>query len=737
MGYGDRIDHDTASRSGDYLMNSENKHSYVLPPDARNAIWRIFGGGDSPKKRISTYELIKPMIDKHVSSHDSTYIIDKIRSWFESYGNGTWLKSDVSESVASLIVEGVGTERSETATWAIGSIDADMAASMITSAWPTEQIDAFVEDACIELQSLCDDDDVLDVSRCTRFISFASLDPKHTKIPKDALILEGRLETYQNLDEYSFELVHSGLYRAVGNLIDLVIDLRPNQFKSLMNKLNNPVVRARAANRMIANRVRLDHRTSVEWVTRDSCDAEVALAIVHTLNTVNGLDRDIRAATQVNGEHYHWSTGLRIPQDDLDSAAADLLTGLVDRLGVLDPPRCAGWIGELLSRSPYMLDHDREGEVPRRIEQLEEKCIDLLARLVREWWSDELLVSLIGGLRLTPRDTWTRHLAELAWKIRDESPERAEEIAQATLEEDKRYIAKGLKTGHLYLDGSDWHTRQWTQCLGIVLALSQDELDLTQWISEHCRALPLSVWDAEENHEAFSHADKAARHWFVVALLAIPALVDLNRRVEPATVLDLAEKVFAHCWFTKYYLRDYPDASECVETAARCAVEYGEPNETWLLQQARNPGVGPRALWALIDHLISRSRLQGKAHISDILMEEFARASTERFRDGDSEDLESLRFWGQLWTSLEVVDEAEHTAKILMALLQRHHNDGYRILVLKLFALVHSRRRLSADMAQYFTSLYHQLWPGYTPPDRRGDRKEIDDLLQRSDCPLL
>ena len=718
-------------------MNSENKHSYALPPDAMNAIWRIFGEGDSPKKRISTYELIKPMIDTHVSSPDSTYIIDEIRSWFESYGNRTWLKSHASEFVAALIVEGVRKERSATATWAIGSIEADMAASMITSGWSKARIDAFVGDACTELQSLCDGDEVLDVSRCTRFTAFASLDPKHTKIPKEALILEGRLETYQNLDEYSFELVHSGLYRAVGNLVDLVIDLRPNQFKSLMSRLNNPVVQARAANRMIANRVRSDHRTSVEWVTRDSCDAEVALAIVHTLNTVDGLDRDIRAATQVNAEHYDWSTGLQIPHDDLDSAAADLLTGLVARLGVLDPPRCAGWIGELLSRAPYMLDYDREREVPRRIEQLEEKCIDLLGRLVREWWSDELFVSLIGGLRLTPRDTWTRHLAEVAWKIRDESPERAEAIAQATLEEDKRYIAKGLETGHLYLDGSDWHTRQWMQCLGIVLALSQDELDLTQWISEHCRALPLSVWDAEENHEAFSHADKAARHWFVVALRAIPALVDLSRKFEPATVLDLAEKVFAHCWFTKCYLLDYPDASECVETAGRCAVEYGEPNETWLLQQARNPRVGPRALWALIDQLIGRLRLQRKAHISDIFMDEFVRASSERFRDGDSDDLESLRFWGQLWTSLEVVDEAEHTAKILIALLQRDHHDGYRILVLKLLALVHSRRRLSADMAQYFTSLYHQLWPGYTPRDRRGDRKQIDDLLQRSDCPLL
>ena len=720
-------------------MSNTNEPGYVVPADARNAVWRIFGEGESPKKRMSTYDLIKPMVDTYVSSHDPVHVIKQIYSWFESYGNRTWLKSDVSESVAALIFEGVGKRRSETATWAIGSIEADLAVSMITSSWPEGQIDAFVEDACTELRCLCDSDEVLDVSRCTRFTSFASLDPKQTTVPKDALIREGRLETYEDLDQYSFELVHSGLYRAVGNLIDLVIDLRPNRFRSLISDLDHPVVRARAASRMIGKWVRSDHRTSVEWIARDSCDDEIALAIVHTLNTMNGLDQDIRATAQVDVEHYHWSTELRMPQDDLDSAATALLMGLVDRLSILDPPRCAGWIGELLSRAPYMLDHDRESKIPRRIEQLEEKCTDSLAGFVRESWSDELFASLCGGLRLTPRETWTRHLAEVAWEIRDESPDRAVEIAQATLEEDQRYIAKALETGHLYVHGSDWHTRQWMQCLGIALALSHDELDLTQWISERCCALPLSVWDAEENHEAFSNADKAAQHWFVVALLALPALVDLNRSVKPATVLELAEEVFVHCRFTKCYLLDSRDGSESVEYAARCAVEYGEPNETWLLQQARNPGVGPRALWALIDQRTHRSHLQSSsmAPVSEIFIEEFVRASSECFRGGENDDLESLRFWGQLWFSLEVVDEAEHTAKRLITLLQRNHHDGYRILVLKLLALVHSSRRLSEDMAQYFTALYHQLWPGYTPPDRRGDRKEIDDFLVRSDFLLL
>ena len=719
-------------------MNGENKPPYLLLPGVRNAVWRIFGEGESPEKRISSYELIKPMVDKYVPSHDRAHTIEEIRSWFESYGSQTWLKSDVSESVATVILEEVLNERSATATWAIGSIEPDLAASMITSNWPKDRIDALVEDACKELQSLCDRDEVLDVTKCTRFTSSASLDPSQTKIPKNALIREGRLETYENLQTYSFELVHSGLYNAVGNLVDLVIDLRPNQLKWLINELDNPVVRARAADRMITKRVRFDHRTPVEWITRGSCDAEVALAILHTLNTVNGLDRDTHDAAQGHVNDDHWSTELRTPGDDLDRAASDLLTSLVDRLAVLDPPRCAGWIGELLARAPYMLDQDRGSEIPGRLEELESVCIDSLERLVRESWSDELFASLREGLRLTPRDTWTRHLAEVAWKIRDDSPERAAEIAQATLEEDKRYIAKGLSAGKLYAHGSDWHTQQWIQCLGIGLALSCDKVDLRRWVSERCRALPLSVWDAEEDHEAFSHADKAVQHWFLVALLAIPALSDLNRRVTPAAVLDLAEEVFAHCRFAKCHLLDHPEASEVAEYAARCAVEYAEPNETWLLEQARSVGVGPRALWALIDQRGRRSRSQiESAPVSEVFTEQFVSASSERFRDGDDEDLESLGFWGQLWLSLEVVDEAEHTAKKLIALLRREHSDGYRILVLKLLALVHSKRRLSKELAEYFTSLYRQLWPGYTPPDRREDRKEIDDRMELSGFPLL
>ena len=73
-------------------------------------------------------------------------------------------------------------------------------------------------------------------------------------------------------------------------------------------------------------------------------------------------------------------------------------------------------------------------EKPPRIEQLERACLELLTRLVYQSWSDDLLTELRAGLCLTRRTTWLRHLADVAWEIRDVEPARAAEIAQMTLD---------------------------------------------------------------------------------------------------------------------------------------------------------------------------------------------------------------------------------------------------------------------------------------------------------------
>ena len=734
MVHGCRFHHRTASRPRDPLMASDGMSGLRLPDATKAVVWRIFGPGASPLRDRSTYELIEPIISKYVAAADQDRAIAEVRGWFESHGDRHWLKSDMREAVAALILEGIGSDRSETAIWAIGSISADFAASYIRSHWEPEEIDSLVEAALAALEKLCGRDEVLNATQIPGF----SVSDSRAKIPKDAVEQEGWLETFRHLDGIGFELVHMGLHTAAGNLIKLVVDMRPGQFEFLVKRLDHPVMQARAAYHMLAAALPLDHRKTLQWIAKNSCDALVALAIVHTLNTVNRLDQDIRSAEHSDAVHHNWSTELRPPRDDLDAAAAGLLTGLVDRLAVLDPLVCARWIGELLSHAPYVLyGHGDSGKPPRRIEQLERACTELLVRLVRQAWSDDLLGALRDGLCLTPRATWTRHLAEVAWALRDVAAARATEIARATLDEDERHIAEELERNHLFLNWDNWQDREWISGLGIALALSCETLDLPKWVAARCRVLPLSVWDAddEEHYGDFSTADRAAQHWFLVAFHAIAPQRELGRKIDPASVRALVESLWTHCHFVGQYRRGHrPEVSIAVELAARYAIEFGEPSDTWLLNQARAPGVGPLALWVLIHQRMLKRAREGRtdAHYDEMITAEFARIASDRFGDGRRFNLEALRFWGKLWLLLGAIDEAEQTARAILAFPLRNGDRAAKILALRLFALVVSKRKPIPEIENYTASLYNQLWPGYTLSEERETRQQIDDLLGRS-----
>ena len=146
--------------------------------------------------------------------------------------------------------------------------------------------------------------------------------------------------------------------------------------------------------------------------------------------------------------------------------------------------------------------------------------------------------------------------------------------------------------------------------------------------------MPLSVWDAEESYQAFSSADRVAQIWFLVALHAVAGLKQIDRAVDPVEVRALAETVWSHCYFTGQYLPDGPDASVAAEHAARSAVEFGEPSDLWLLEQARSPRVGPRALWALIDQREKKAAREGEpdAGYDEMVIDEVAHAASNRFR---------------------------------------------------------------------------------------------------------
>ena len=695
--------------------------------DLKAVTWRIFGSGESPLKGRSTYELIEPIVTHYFSSRDPSRVINEILGWFESDGKQRWLKSEMSESVATLIVDGVQGNRDERAIWAIGSIETDSAARIIRSSWPSEEIDSFVEHTLDTLKKLCGGDHILDASR------ISAVSSANVKIPKDAITSnKGTLEIFQQLDTHGFDLVHMALHRPTAHLIELVVELRPDQFKSMIERLDHPVMQARAACRRVASMRQLNHRETLLWIAENSCDALVALAIVHTLNTVNRLDEEARLFDRGNMDQEIRGTELRSAEDNLNTAATILLADLTQRLVALKPNVCARWIGELLSYAPRMLSPSDDGKMPCRVKQLEKRCTEVLTRLIRQSCSDDLLLALNGGLCQARRSTWTRHLADIAREIRSAEPARAVEIARRSFDAHSQ-IFEHLEHNNMFLNWNNWEDRAWLRSLGFALAMLPEDLDLPTWVSERCRALPLSVWDAEEDYRKFIAADRVAKHWFLIAFHAIEPMKELGCAASSGSVRALVEKLWTHLRFAGRYPHRCSETSVVAEYAARLVIEFGDPSEAWLLKHMRDPGVGPCTLWALHDQRKLKNDREHRKdeHYGEVIANEFARVASDHYEDGMQVDLEALRCWGRLWLMLGVVKEAEHTAMAILAFSPKMYNRTDQILALKLLALVASVGKLDSATAGHLDSLYGELWSVYTPSEEREDRRQIDDWLKR------
>ena len=228
--------------------------------------------------------------------------------------------------------------------------------------------------------------------------------------------------------------------------------------------------------------------------------------------------------------------------------------------------------------------------------------------------------------------------------------------------------------------------------------------------------------------------------WFLVALHAIAGLKQINRVINPAGVRALAEAVWSHCYFAGQYLADGRDASVASEHAARSAVEFGEPSEVWLLEQARSPRVGPRALWALIDQRKKKAAREGRSDggYDEIVVVEVALAASNRFGKGGQFGFESLHYWGRLWLLLGATKQACQTARAILAFPMRGFDRGSKVLVLELLALGADGQGLDQETRDCVGSTYRELWPafGYTSDTERADRQRIDELLERSGIPV-
>ena len=528
---------------------------------------------------------------------------------------------------------------------------------------------------------------------------------------------ERRLETLWRLRDHDW-----WLYSSVANMVELLVKLKPDHFYALIEGIGNPVIHLRAARCFIDRSAPSDHHGPLQWFSYSSSDALVALAIVHILEDVNKLDSDLRLNTQ------H-----RCGQDDLDETASCLLSSMIEKLHKLEPVERAHWIGELLSSGVSALNWSGRSEKPLRVGQLEELCVQEIGRLVCQSWSEELLEGFRVGMCLTPLVPRTLPLAQVALDVRETDLARSAEIARLILDTFAQKVVEALdRNSTFFYDLTNWTYCDWVKGLGIALALSAEEPDLPEWVKEGCRALPLSVWDAEENFQRFLTAEKVAQFRFLVGLYAIQILKNIGRAVDPAAALTLAKDLWAHCLFVRSYVQRHED-SDIGEYAARVAILLGEPSDEWVLGQARNPGVGPRTLWALIDQGMPKGDQETGQWVDrqQSVVAEVRRIASSRFGDVRGMNLAELGYLGKLWLLLDAVDEARRTAMAIVSLPQPKLDRVHRIIALKLLAFVVSERRLDPEANKEIASLYSKLWNSYTPTEERTERQLIDDLLKR------
>ena len=699
-----------------------------LSPEARETVWRILGAGAAPGTRGSAFDNIEPTIRKHVPPADQDRAIATIRDWFEPGPHVSWLKPDRAELVAELVIEGIGSRRSEDAVWAIGSIGLDLSAEMIKRRWAAGEVRTLV-DAAVNVLNQAEarvrPDDRSAGPEDADFIGF-----------RGAVSRDGIVSAFARLEEESLELVNQGLDPTVANLIDLVVELSPDQVAGLVSRLEVPTMQARAARRAVARMPPGDPGAALGWIADDAADTAIALAIVHVLGAARKLDDSRtprRDPSRVPAEKESPGKALEHPPD----AVGNLILRLLERLASLDPAACLRWIGEILNQASRALSLPGEGPKPRLLAQLEDECTNLAVRLFCESGSADLLAHFQRGLLPGRGRHWVRHQMAIARAMNESAPGRAEELARATLDEHRRQLSEQRDGHYLAPDWESWNDREWLEGLGAALALARKDLDLRAWVAEECRDLPLSVWDAEEDSDGFAMAEQIAHHWFLVALLAIPQRREFGRPLEPPVVRALAEAVWAHCRFCRQHLQTHPEASVAAELAARYAMQCRRGNDQWLLDQARGEGVGPGALRVLLAERRTSSHplVEGAPDVDDMIVAELVRIALDRFDDGGQFDLAALQDWGRLWLSLGAVDQAEKTAMAIVSFPLRAADRNSRILALKLLGLVVRHRKPRHGVAEYVVPLYNQLWPvfGGTPNQEREDREEIEKAFVGSD----
>ena len=685
-----------------------------LPEEARQAIWRIFGNGLVPLKQRTWYELVAPVIQNRLGKTDAAdRVIDEIRSWFDPEAQSNQLRPDMNDAVAEMIIEGIGAALEETAGirnhdtafWAMGSIHPDIAAPLINNAWCTDQIDAFAAYAVDTLESLHEKGDIRDPKRVFgEDVQGAKARPSQTG-------LHDPLRTFQVGPDTAFEAWRQ-MYSGIPQVVALLLELKPAMLPELVGRVEDPLLQSLAAFCASGLKIPSDHHQPLQWVTDTSPAALIAMAIDQVMAIVRETEFAGRTAANIG-----------IVDTREAAPVSNMIGDMVDSLAALEPVGCTRWLFELLNHTSF-----GPNEKLPTAELVERHCTQLLEKVILDHWSVAVANELVAGLQRATLDPRGKPLADIALMIRDQEPEKASQISGLLLDEHERRMTEALADDLRSLHLSDhWNQREWLIALGAAVVTKHTDLDPLDWTIEKCKALPLSAWDADEEEQVFRRADKIAQVQMTIGLYAVKLLADAGRNLDRGKLRAFAEQVWDHAHFVRRHSVLLDEHSRTEELAARVAAALGEPDHQWILQQANNPAVVPRTLWALLDQL--RRQTDARIHVDTVT--EIRRIASNRYINAVDVNPRSVPHLANLWVLLDAPQEAARTAEVLLTRRRSRANRADAIPVLKMLACAASRGELAEHLITASQSLYNDLWGQYTPQDEVRAREEIDALLNQ------
>ena len=703
------------------MMPGDEAPTIELPVEAIQAIWRIFGNGLAPLKEPTCQDLARSMIRSELGETEETdRIIDEIRSWFDPDGGPNHLRSDMSEPVAGMIIDGIraalsgtpGIGNHDTAFWAMGSIHPDLAASIIRSSWSPEQMHAFTQYALDTLERLQEKGEIFDpqhiVGRDARGARARSVE-----VGDDDLLRSFHVGSY-----IAFE-AHRTMYPGIASVVHLLLALNPEMLPELVGRVRDRLLQSFAAFCVAGIRATSDHRKPLQWITDNSPRALIALAILHVL--------EFARQAEIDGTTGPSPSAVEAP---VPTTLEDAITDLVSSLEKLGPARSTWWAFELLNHTSFGPDEKRP-----TAEAVEKHCTQLLEGVVLDHWSEEVISELESGLRRARLEPRGKPLVDIARQIREQEPEKAAKVAGILLDEHERRMTAALEDD-LQSPGLSgrWNNRDWLIALAAAVVIHHEEIGPLGWAIEKCKALPLSAWDADEEWKIFHVADRVAQIQMTIALYAVQLLAEAGRRLDRGKLLAFAEQVWAHAHFVRRHSDLLVENLGPTELAARVAAVFGEPDQEWALRQVNCPASNPLALWALLDQM----RHQESTVIEADTLAEIRKIASNRYVNAVEANPQSAPHLANLWVLLDAPQEAAKTAEVLLtyhpirAGRGTHVERTHAIAALKMLTFAESREELADNLVEASRSLYDHLWGQYTPTDETHARQEIDAFLERT-----